>query len=228
MRMKVGEMTSVCVGSGCTRKPVAKNLCLMHYKRLHYRGSLERTKWDNRKRNPNYQRWRHLKRAYGMVDEWSSDFWAFCAAVGERPTARHRLFPLRNDELFGPENFAWIETLPYDFSNPEDERQYQRDLRKIDPTYERRQTLRRHGLTLDQYQALFKEQGGVCAMCKTPERTKRFGRVQHLCVDHDHETGRVRGLLCVNCNKVLGHAFDRPDILAAGALYLRNHRGRGL
>lgn len=58
-------------------------------------------------------------------------------------------------------------------------------------------------------------QGTTCAIC---HRTAR------LSVDHDHETGQVRGLVCVNCNFVLGHAKDDPAILRAAAAYLEVER----
>lgn len=57
-----------------------------------------------------------------------------------------------------------------------------------------------------------KAQGGRCAICRK-RRT--------LVVDHDHVTRRVRGLLCLNCNVMLGHAKDDPKILTAGAAYLK-------
>ena len=54
----------------------------------------------------------------------------------------------------------------------------------------------RYGLTIEQYDGLKVAQGGGCAMC---------GKVGRLFIDHDHKTGRVRGLLCPGCNGALGH-----------------------
>jgi len=81
----------------------------------------------------------------------------------------------------------------------------------------RRQYLRYHyGITLEEYATLLDEQGERCAICgMTPEDNGR-----RLCVDHDHKTGVVRGLLCLCCNTVLGNARDNPKILRTGALYL--------
>lgn len=70
------------------------------------------------------------------------------------------------------------------------------------------------GITLKGYQDLFDAQGGVCAACKSPPDKKR------LAVDHDHATGRVRGLLCSHCNLALGLTKDNPDILEGLRLYL--------
>jgi hypothetical protein len=57
-------------------------------------------------------------------------------------------------------------------------------------------------------------QSGLCAICKTkPEKI--------LCVDHSHETGQVRALLCSSCNSMLGFSGDNPARLGAGSSYLR-------
>jgi len=53
-----------------------------------------------------------------------------------------------------------------------------------------------YGLTIDSYTALLDKQGERCAICRSPDR--------RLVVDHDHQTGRVRGLLCNRCNNHLG------------------------
>lgn len=58
-----------------------------------------------------------------------------------------------------------------------------------------------YGLTLDDFNTLLAKQGGTCALCLKPETTRnRRGGVRRLSVDHDHATGRVRGLLCFRCN----------------------------
>lgn len=67
---------------------------------------------------------------------------------------------------------------------------------------ERRQHLKHtYGLTLEDFDAMVEQQGGRCAIC---HRVPPY----RLCVDHDHEDGRVRGLLCVRCNSALG-VFER-------------------
>jgi hypothetical protein len=69
-----------------------------------------------------------------------------------------------------------------------------------------------YGLTVEDYDRLLAEQGGVCAICRQPEtRRKRRSstEVVPLAVDHDHDTGVVRGLLCHTCNVRLGHVDDR-------------------
>lgn len=75
---------------------------------------------------------------------------------------------------------------------------------------------RTFGITLAQYNELAVEQGGVCAICRMPPS----GRVSRLVVDHCHETGRVRGLLCKPCNSGIGHLRDSADVVRAALKYL--------
>lgn len=83
--------------------------------------------------------------------------------------------------------------------------------------YDRERWLKRtYGITLDEYDGLFREQDGRCAICRT-DRTSRWGT---LCVDHDHKTGRIRGLLCTNCNQALGKFGDCGDRLKDAIRYL--------
>lgn len=72
---------------------------------------------------------------------------------------------------------------------------------------------------LDIYDKLFKEQQGRCAVCGSPEN----GRYKHLSIDHDHSNGRIRGLLCNNCNRGLGLLKDNPEVLRKAAEYVETH-----
>ncbi len=72
------------------------------------------------------------------------------------------------------------------------------------------------GIDAAEYQRILTLQGGRCAICRQKPRSK------NLAVDHDHETGEVRGLLCTRCNhKLLGSAHDKADILLRAAAYLK-------
>jgi hypothetical protein len=81
---------------------------------------------------------------------------------------------------------------------------------------------RRYGLAPEAYARMLAAQGGTCAICRREETSvdRRTGKVRALSVDHDHATGRVRGLLCGDCNRALGLLADDPDRLAAAATYL--------
>jgi hypothetical protein len=70
---------------------------------------------------------------------------------------------------------------------------------------------RRYGITAEQADQMLAEQGGLCAICLEAP-------AQH--VDHDHRTGRVRGLLCFNCNGALGQFRDRADLMMRAFVYL--------
>lgn len=61
------------------------------------------------------------------------------------------------------------------------------------------------GITDDQYWDLYRKQGGRCGICERRLYSKRF---KAFCVDHNHETGEIRGLLCHNCNRAIGMLRD--------------------
>jgi hypothetical protein len=70
--------------------------------------------------------------------------------------------------------------------------------------YSRRNNKKRRGLTLEQFEEQLTRQNGLCVICGLPEiDTNQYG-VKDLAIDHNHQTGRVRGLLCVRCNRALG------------------------
>lgn len=86
---------------------------------------------------------------------------------------------------------------------------------------------RRHALrqkfkmTPGEFDAMVDQQNGLCAICReTPAEWK--GKPKQLCVDHDHSTGKVRGLLCYGCNLAVGFARERTDILKNMIRYLKS------
>lgn len=83
---------------------------------------------------------------------------------------------------------------------------------------------RLYGLTLAEYDAMVIAQENRCAICRTDEPGGHGGRTWH--VDHDHETGRVRGLLCSPCNTGLARFGDNPAVLRRAAEYLEALDGR--
>jgi hypothetical protein len=99
------------------------------------------------------------------------------------------------------------------------------DKKKSDPKFResnwRRHLLLTYGLTADQYESMKSSQGSVCAICRQPERMTYLGAVKKLAVDHCHKTGTIRGLLCHECNAMLGSAKDSVDTLAAAIAYLQ-------
>lgn len=73
---------------------------------------------------------------------------------------------------------------------------------------------REYGITIEEYEVLFERQNGACAICKQPQNTA-------LCVDHDHFTGDVRGLLCTACNRGLGLLGDTIEDIENAFDYLK-------
>lgn len=73
----------------------------------------------------------------------------------------------------------------------------------------------KYGITLADYDRMFDKQGGMCAICFGPPKSGR-----RMAVDHDHDTGAIRGLLCNTCNLAIGHLRDDPMIVASAAVYL--------
>jgi hypothetical protein len=76
---------------------------------------------------------------------------------------------------------------------------------------------RRYGISAEEADLMLAEQDGMCAVCQTAAAVH---------VDHDHETGAVRSLLCFNCNGGLGQFRDDPVVLRAAADYVEEHRER--
>lgn len=101
-----------------------------------------------------------------------------------------------------------------------------RDFRKSHPEYKikhyhhtRRWKFKtRYGITVEDYDRMMVEQQGLCSICRGVPGKRGFQ------VDHDHNTGKVRGLLCEPCNRGLGQFKDDPILLRVAAQYLEAHR----
>lgn len=96
-----------------------------------------------------------------------------------------------------------------------------RSRRKENPdasrTWKRRTRVKQYRLTLEEFDALLTGQGGVCAVCGNPPK------LGNLHIDHCHETGRVRGLLCAGCNTSIGKLGDCAAGLRRAVAYLERH-----
>ena len=117
-------------------------------------------------------------------------------------------------------------------ANPEKCRAYTAKWNKANPEYTRAWLAehpgrlraswlqRTYGLTLDQYKVLDEAQNGKCGICGQPESRLIRGRIGPLVVDHDHVTGRVRGLLCHACNVGIGFLGDSKERVGAAYRWL--------
>lgn len=107
----------------------------------------------------------------------------------------------------------------------ENSNKWYREHRKNHPEYHaaigrNRHLKAKYGITSTDYDRMHAAQGGVCKICGNHQR------YQKLAVDHDHQTGALRGLLCVMCNRGIGMFFDSPLRLIRAAEYLRNAKAQ--
>lgn len=86
---------------------------------------------------------------------------------------------------------------------------------------ERRQNLKKYGVTPEFYDELLESQNGKCAICESSDPSGRGTRF-HL--DHNHETGKVRGLLCSKCNTGIGLLKDSKEIIRKALIYLEKDK----
>ncbi len=136
----------------------------------------------------------------------------------DRKRKRDREWFTANAEKVRARSRAWK------VANAEKQREYRRAFKAANPekvrAWDRAQHLRKYGLTTAQVERMCAEQGGACAICKGPFSAQK----RRPSVDHCHASGRVRSLLCHNCNVALGHARESPDLLRQLADYLERFK----
>lgn len=91
--------------------------------------------------------------------------------------------------------------------------------RSKNPKYkliQRKYKLKKFGITLEYYEQMIKEQNNCCAICKTSQEKL----TKLLSIDHDHKTGKVRGLLCGKCNRALGYFNDNIKTIEKAIEYV--------
>lgn len=121
-------------------------------------------------------------------------------------------FYQENKERFSEKSRAWRDANKD--RAKENRRRYYLENREATLQYSREYNLKKKfNLSLKDYNNLLEKQQGVCAICK-----KTCSK--QLAVDHNHTTGKIRGLLCNNCNRGLGHLKDSIDNLKTAIQYL--------
>ena len=214
-RIKPGPPCNVC-----GEPSVAKNLCQKHYKRWMRNGHTEQTRpadWGSKEKHPLYGRWCWAKRDGGRIEAWD-DFWAFVQDVGDPPNENSALRRCAPSKPWSPENCYWTEQRPN-----ENKASAARRWREQNPAKTRDTDLKRmYGITLEQWQEMFDNQDGRCAVCgKEESAVHHSGKRRNLAVDHCHDTGIVRGLLCTECNRGIGSFRDNIEFLENAIRYLR-------
>lgn len=96
----------------------------------------------------------------------------------------------------------------------------QNNLERVALNNWRKNIRRDYGMTIEDYDIIYNNQEGCCAICKKHSSTFRI----RLAVDHDHETGKVRGLLCDRCNRGIGMLQDSPEICRQAAKYIEESK----
>ena len=195
----------------------------MHYRRFRATGHVDRTKrpsdWGKRSGHPLWHTWKWIaKHRIGREPRWD-DFWVFVEDVVARPSDKHQLRRYDPSKPFSRDNCYWH----YRLTNGDMSRsEAQKAMRSANPLGEKNRNLqKKYGITLADYDTMLRLQKRVCAICKRHSPNPNFG----LAVDHCHTTKKVRGLLCTNCNRGIGHFADDPARLREAALYLEraNH-----
>ena len=152
---------------------------------------------------------------------------AWLLHTGEWPTSR-----MKNKDgdtlnvAFANLELANGASAKYDFSDGEDRLDYQREyMRNNGLFWKDRHLQKMFGISMHEYGKMLLAQDGKCAICKCDETSKRNGVVRALAVDHDHRNGKIRGLLCNDCNQSLGKFKDDREVLLAAVRYLDKHSG---
>lgn len=108
-------------------------------------------------------------------------------------------------------------------NNLEKVRKWRRDWSKQNPDKVFAQKLRStYGISLETYQILLDIQNKVCAICGKEEPNKKY---KTLGVDHNHNTGQIRGLLCTKCNTAIGLLNEDLDLINKVIIYLKKYNG---
>ena len=174
---------------------------------------------SGKEKHPLFNSWAHYKRKGVLIDGWK-DFYAFVDDIGERK-AGHRLV-LNTDR--GIVSWKWVE-IKQRLKDYESKAAYHREYMKRNPDKQKSMDLKKNfGITLETYKSKSEQQQGLCAICNKPEITKdnRTGLVRNLAVDHNHNTGQVRGLLCRGCNQGLGNFQEDLQRLKNAVAYLKS------
>lgn len=142
---------------------------------------------------------------HSKIEERRAKERAYYHANIEKHKAYHKRYRESHKEQLKAQQAAWVAR-----QGPDRNRRYQ--LKRL------------YGIDLEHYDAILQRQGGVCAICRLSETTidRRTGKPWPLAVDHNHNTGELRGLLCRRCNNALGSFKDDPILLQSAAEYLRS------
>jgi hypothetical protein len=225
----VGNKCSII---NCNNPSISKGFCAMHYKRLQRHGdaSDKHSKLINgeqRTKHPLYNTWKNIVRSsLGNLacEEWK-DFNKFVEDIKDRPSENVTFVRIDATKSFSIDNVYWkksITTEKQKCTRREYMREYSKKSRANNPEYYKNADLKRtYNVTLEWYNEQLEKQNNACAICKQPETAIIKGKLLSLAVDHCHESGNIRGLLCRSCNNAIGALKHDEGILLAAIEYLR-------
>lgn len=217
-----------CTAEGCDREKRSLGLCQKHYAMQRLHGRTERVNTGQKRSHPLYSIWFERKQRGSLCEAWASDFWTFVDGVGDRPSPTHLLRPLRHAEPYAPDNFEWLAALKREKGETRETfnaRKWQSRRERVPHFEPQRWLKRKYGLSPEQFSKIMERQDGKCAICDQPETrlNPKTQAPQALAVDHCHDHGHVRELLCWRCNTTLGKAEHSVELLQAMIRYLRRH-----
>lgn len=210
------KVKNVCNIKGCDNFVVANGLCDKHRKRLSKHGHTNNTRpkdWGKREKHPLYKYWVDVVRrtSHLLSDEWFDDFWQFVEDVKERPE-NHHIRPKVMNKKMGGDNFIWAKGKVIK-RNPARPKSTRKSRRSIYVSRQKRILM-------------YEEANYKCQICGKHESKcdpATYVATVGLCIDHCHETMKLRGVLCNNCNKGIGHLKDSIPNLEAAIKYLKKH-----
>lgn len=196
-------MSTVCQFDGCTRPHKARGLCQTHYSQW-MRGS-EFTAIRSRQR--------------AKLPECTEEGCAEPVKAKGLCKMHYQRFLRHGHTMYRdrkkPARICMIESC--------DNHLYAKDL--CHAHYIKQRKWSAAGVDAARYQEMLHEQNGVCAICKQPETApdKASGKTKDLAIDHCHKSGKIRALLCSNCNRGLGLFNDDIELLAKARAYVLSH-----
>ena len=221
-------MPEKCYIHNCTAQAVSHGLCDKHRKRVARHGTTQQTRpddWGQREKHPLYKSWCGLIRyhKFSIPNEWL-DFWVFANQIPDKPSSHAKIYRPNKDKPWGVDNLFWRETDVSDEARKNRklyQREWQKKRRLKNNLYQKNKDLKKiYGIGIEWFNEQHKLQNGLCMICDQPETAVIRGRKISLAVDHCHDTGKVRGLLCRACNNAIGMLKHDPNILRKAADYL--------
>lgn len=220
-----GLVKGNCIVEGCDKPIKGHGYCVNHYALWKAHGKAEKLKREKTS-HPFYHLWFERKQNKILCEAWL-DFTTFVRDIGIKPEGEFFLVRLRN-EPFSPTNFKWEEHLRKLPNESRSQWWARKRAARIsaNPSLESDRNIKRqYGLTREIYNEKLKVQNFVCAICENGELSidGKSNTKRNLAVDHNHKTGKIRGLLCWRCNTTIGKINEDLDLIDKMKAYLIKH-----